>query len=147
MPSWGKNAYNRLGPATSATCCRSRPRIPGTQIAVGGCLAQGYRAAIIKRAPRVDVVFRHAQHWLPAGAPRSAPGCREEAQVEILESLERFPSARACPPPANLLYSAWVAISVGCNNTCTFCIVPSLRGREEDRLLPVTCGRDQGRFR
>jgi tRNA-2-methylthio-N6-dimethylallyladenosine synthase len=54
-----------------------------------------------------------------------------EAQVEIVESLERFPSV--LPARRDSPYAAWVAISVGCNNTCTFCIVPSLRGREEDR--------------
>jgi tRNA-2-methylthio-N6-dimethylallyladenosine synthase len=55
----------------------------------------------------------------------------QEAQVEILESLEVFPST--LPTRRDSAYSAWVAISVGCNNTCTFCIVPSLRGTEKDR--------------
>ena len=56
---------------------------------------------------------------------------QEQAQVEILDSLERFPSV--LPARRDSAHSAWVAISVGCNNTCTFCIVPRLRGREEDR--------------
>jgi tRNA-2-methylthio-N6-dimethylallyladenosine synthase len=103
---------------------------PGMQIAVGGCLAQKDRAAITKRAPWVDVVFgTHNIGSLPLLLERAR--VQEQAQVEILESLERFPSV--LPARRESPYSAWVAISVGCNNTCTFCIVPSLRGREEDR--------------
>jgi tRNA-2-methylthio-N6-dimethylallyladenosine synthase len=103
---------------------------PGMQIAVGGCLAQKDRAVITERAPWVDVVFgTHNIGSLPALLERAR--VQQEAQVEILESLERFPSV--LPASRESAYSAWVAISVGCNNTCTFCIVPSLRGREEDR--------------
>ena len=61
----------------------------------------------------------------------SGPGTTREAQVEILESLEVFPST--LPTRRESAYAAWVSISVGCNNTCTFCIVPSLRGKEKDR--------------
>jgi tRNA-2-methylthio-N6-dimethylallyladenosine synthase len=103
---------------------------PGLQIAVGGCLAQKDRDVITQKAPWVDVVFgTHNIGSLPALLERAR--VRQEAQVEILESLERFPSV--LPVSRESAYSAWVAISVGCNNTCTFCIVPSLRGREEDR--------------
>jgi tRNA-2-methylthio-N6-dimethylallyladenosine synthase len=103
---------------------------PGMQIAVGGCLAQKDRATITERAPWVDVVFgTHNIGSLPALLERAR--VQEQAQVEILESLERFPSV--LPASRESAYSAWVAISVGCNNSCTFCIVPSLRGREEDR--------------
>jgi tRNA-2-methylthio-N6-dimethylallyladenosine synthase len=103
---------------------------PGMQIAVGGCLAQKDRAAITERAPWVDVVFgTHNIGSLPVLLERAKVAQR--AQVEIKESLERFPSV--LPASRESPYSAWVAISVGCNNTCTFCIVPSLRGREEDR--------------
>ncbi len=103
---------------------------PGMQIAVGGCLAQKDRAGIAERAPWVDVVFgTHNIGSLPALLERAR--VQEAAQVEIAESLERFPSV--LPARRESSYSAWVAISVGCNNTCTFCIVPSLRGREEDR--------------
>jgi tRNA-2-methylthio-N6-dimethylallyladenosine synthase len=103
---------------------------PGMQIAVGGCLAQKDRAAITARAPWVDVVFgTHNIGSLPALLRRAE--VLEQAQVEIVESLERFPSV--LPVSRASAYCAWVAISVGCNNTCTFCIVPSLRGREEDR--------------
>jgi tRNA-2-methylthio-N6-dimethylallyladenosine synthase len=103
---------------------------PGMQIAVGGCLAQKDRAVITNRAPWVDVVFgTHNIGSLPALLERAQ--IEQQAQVEIAESLERFPSV--LPTRRESPYSAWVAISVGCNNTCTFCIVPSLRGREEDR--------------
>jgi tRNA-2-methylthio-N6-dimethylallyladenosine synthase len=103
---------------------------PGMQIAVGGCLAQKDQALITKRAPWVDVVFgTHNIGSLPALLDRAR--AQQRAQVEIVESLQRFPSV--LPARRESAYSAWVAISVGCNNTCTFCIVPSLRGREEDR--------------
>jgi tRNA-2-methylthio-N6-dimethylallyladenosine synthase len=106
---------------------------PGMQIAVGGCLAQKDRAGIAQRAPWVDVVFgTHNIGSLPVLLERAR--VQEQAQVEILESLERFPSV--LPARRESPYAAWVAISVGCNNTCTFCIVPSLRGREEDRRPP-----------
>jgi tRNA-2-methylthio-N6-dimethylallyladenosine synthase len=103
---------------------------PGMQIAVGGCLAQKDQALITSRAPWVDVVFgTHNIGSLPVLLARAR--VQQRAQVEFLESLERFPSV--LPARRESSYSAWVAISVGCNNTCTFCIVPSLRGREEDR--------------
>jgi tRNA-2-methylthio-N6-dimethylallyladenosine synthase len=103
---------------------------PGMQIAVGGCLAQKDRDTITRRAPWVDVVFgTHNIGSLPVLLERAR--VQEEAQVEILESLEVFPST--LPTKRESAYAAWVSISVGCNNTCTFCIVPSLRGTEKDR--------------
>jgi tRNA-2-methylthio-N6-dimethylallyladenosine synthase len=103
---------------------------PGMQIAVGGCLAQKDRGEIVRRAPWVDVVFgTHNIGSLPALLERARHNA--EAQVEILESLEVFPST--LPTRRESPYAAWVSISVGCNNTCTFCIVPSLRGTEVDR--------------
>src|SRR5687768_5624065 len=103
---------------------------PGMQIAVGGCLAQKDRSTIVEKAPWVDVVFgTHNIGSLPALLERARHN--EEAQVEILESLEVFPST--LPTKRESAYAAWVSISVGCNNTCTFCIVPSLRGKEMDR--------------
>jgi tRNA-2-methylthio-N6-dimethylallyladenosine synthase len=103
---------------------------PNLQIAVGGCLAQKDRDTIIKKAPWVDVVFgTHNIGSLPALLERARHN--EEAAVEIIESLETFPSN--LPTKRDSTYAAWVSISVGCNNTCTFCIVPSLRGKERDR--------------
>ncbi len=103
---------------------------PGMQIAVGGCLAQKDRSTITAKAPYVDVVFgTHNIGSLPVLLERAR--VMEEAQVEILESLEVFPST--LPTKRDSAYAAWVSISVGCNNTCTFCIVPALRGKEKDR--------------
>jgi tRNA-2-methylthio-N6-dimethylallyladenosine synthase len=103
---------------------------PGMQIAVGGCLAQKDRGEIVRRAPWVDVVFgTHNIGSLPVLLDRARHNQR--AEVEILESLEVFPST--LPARRDSAHSGWVSISVGCNNTCTFCIVPSLRGKEKDR--------------
>lgn len=103
---------------------------PGMQIAVGGCLAQKDRGAVLERAPWVDVVFgTHNIGSLPILLERAR--VEQEAQVEIKEALDEFPSA--LPTRRDSVYSAWVSVSVGCNNTCTFCIVPALRGTERDR--------------
>ena len=102
----------------------------GMQIAVGGCLAQKDQAAVLERAPWVDVVFgTHNIGSLPTLLERSRHN--QEASIEILEALETFPST--LPTKRESVHSGWVSISVGCNNTCTFCIVPSLRGKERDR--------------
>jgi tRNA-2-methylthio-N6-dimethylallyladenosine synthase len=117
--------YGNLGHLAPVKAAR-----PGMQIAVGGCLAQKDRATITTKAPWVDVVFgTHNIGSLPALLERAR--VQEEAQVEILESLEVFPST--LPTRRESAYAAWVSVSVGCNNTCTFCIVPSLRGKEKDR--------------
>ena len=119
---------------------------PGMQIAVGGCLAQKDRGEIVRRAPWVDVVFgTHNVGSLPALLERARHNA--EAQVEIKEALEVFPST--LPAKRDSAYSGWVSISVGCNNTCTFCIVPALRGTEKDRrpgdvLAEVQALVDQG---
>ena len=103
---------------------------PGMQIAVGGCLAQKDRAGIVEKAPWVDVVFgTHNLDALPVLLERSRHNA--QAQVEIAESLQVFPST--LPTRRESVYAGWVSISVGCNNTCTFCIVPHLRGKERDR--------------
>ncbi|PWU60316.1 tRNA (N6-isopentenyl adenosine(37)-C2)-methylthiotransferase MiaB, partial [Micromonospora globispora] len=103
---------------------------PGMQIAVGGCLAQKDRGEIVRRAPWVDVVFgTHNIGSLPVLLERARHNTA--AEVEILESLDVFPST--LPTRRESTYAGWVSISVGCNNTCTFCIVPSLRGKEKDR--------------
>src|SRR3954468_5121313 len=103
---------------------------PGMQIAVGGCLAQKDRGDIVRKAPGAGgVVGTHNIGSLPALLDRARHNAA--AEVEILEALEVFPST--LPAHRESAYAGWVSISVGCNNTCTFCIVPSLRGREKDR--------------
>jgi tRNA-2-methylthio-N6-dimethylallyladenosine synthase len=117
--------YGNLGHLASV-----KARRPGMQIAVGGCLAQKDRDTIVRRAPWVDVVFgTHNVGALPALLDRARHN--GEAAVEILEALEAFPST--LPTARESASSGWVSISVGCNNTCTFCIVPALRGKERDR--------------
>ncbi len=104
-------------------------RRPGVQVMVGGCQAQKDRGYIQQRAPHVDVVFgTHNVH-------RAAELLREARQsgpvMEILEESEQFPSA--LPVRREDDYSAWVTIQIGCDNSCAFCIVPSVRGVEISR--------------
>jgi tRNA-2-methylthio-N6-dimethylallyladenosine synthase len=124
-----ENADNRLYGSLGNLLPAKKAR-PGMQIAVGGCLAQKDKDTILNRAPWVDVVFgTHNIGSLPILLERAR--IQHQAQVEIKEALETFPSN--LPTHRDSAYAAWVSISVGCNNTCTFCIVPSLRGRETDR--------------
>ncbi|WP_186763174.1 tRNA (N6-isopentenyl adenosine(37)-C2)-methylthiotransferase MiaB [Lentzea tibetensis] len=124
-----ENADNKLY-GTLGHLAPMKAANPDMQIAVGGCLAQKDQGEIVRRAPWVDVVFgTHNIGSLPVLLDRARHN--REAQVEILDSLETFPST--LPAKRDSAYSGWVSISVGCNNTCTFCIVPSLRGKERDR--------------
>lgn len=124
-----ENASDKLYGNLSQLASLKRDR-PGMQLAVGGCLAQQDRNGIVERAPYVDVVFgTHNIDVLPVLLERARHN--GEAQVEIEEALKTFPST--LPTSRDSAYAAWVSISVGCNNTCTFCIVPSLRGKERDR--------------
>ena len=124
-----ENADNRLYGNLGQLAPLKRRR-PDLRIAVAGCLAQKDRDTIVERAPWVDVVLgTHNIESLPALLERADRTALP--QVEVVESLQSFPSD--LPVQRQSVHSAWVAISVGCNNTCTFCIVPALRGRERDR--------------
>lgn len=102
---------------------------PEMMLVVGGCAAQKDRDLIRSRAPWVDVVMGthnldrvldlldHAEQWGPI--------------TEVVDELQAMPSS--LPVKRELAHSAWVTIQVGCNNTCTFCIVPSVRGVEVSR--------------
>ncbi|CAB4335300.1 unannotated protein [freshwater metagenome] len=124
-----ENADNKLYGALG-NLAPLKVKNPQLTIAVGGCLAQKDRGTILTKAPYVDVVFgTHNMDALPVLLERAR--IEQESQIEILESLDVFPST--LPARRDSPSSAWVSISVGCNNTCTFCIVPALRGREKDR--------------
>ncbi|MDT5146214.1 MAG: tRNA-2-methylthio-N6-dimethylallyladenosine synthase [Mycobacterium sp.] len=124
-----ENADNKLYGNISHLAPRKRSN-PDMQIAVGGCLAQKDKDDVLRKAPWVDVVFgTHNIGSLPTLLERARHN--RVAQVEIVEALQEFPSA--LPAARESAYAAWVSISVGCNNSCTFCIVPALRGKEVDR--------------
>jgi tRNA-2-methylthio-N6-dimethylallyladenosine synthase len=111
-------------------------RRPDLQIVVGGCLAQKDGATVRERAPHVDVVFgTHNVHRAAALLAESRAG---GPVVEILEStdpddVEAFPSA--LPAHREVPWAAWITIQIGCDNTCAFCIVPAVRGKEISRAL------------
>ncbi len=124
-----ENADNKLY-GNLGTMLPRKEANPDFQIAVGGCLAQKDQSLIQKKAPWVYVVCgAHNMGSLPVLLERARHN--QSAEIEILESLEVFPST--LPSKRENAYAGWVSISVGCNNTCTFCIVPSLRGKEKDR--------------
>ncbi|MFI5046404.1 MAG: tRNA (N6-isopentenyl adenosine(37)-C2)-methylthiotransferase MiaB [Acidimicrobiia bacterium] len=105
---------------------------PDLQIAVGGCLAQKDRELIVERAGHVDVVFgthnlAHAADLLERARFAGSP------VVEIVEEHEAYPSA--LPAQRDVSHAAWVTIQLGCDNSCTFCIVPIVRGAEVSRRM------------
>jgi tRNA-2-methylthio-N6-dimethylallyladenosine synthase len=104
---------------------------PDLQIAVGGCLAQKDRALVREKAPHVDVVF--GTHNL-AHAPALLDRAKLDGPiVEILEEHEAYPSA--LPARREVDHAAWITIQIGCDNTCAFCIVPAVRGKEVSRRM------------
>jgi tRNA-2-methylthio-N6-dimethylallyladenosine synthase len=105
---------------------------PSKQVVVGGCLAQKDQGRIADRAPWVDVVYgTHNLERLPALLAQA--DSVSLPVVEIIEQTQTFPSA--LPARREVTHHAWVSISIGCDNTCTFCIVPSLRGAEKSRRM------------
>ncbi|MGH9177095.1 MAG: tRNA (N6-isopentenyl adenosine(37)-C2)-methylthiotransferase MiaB [Acidimicrobiales bacterium] len=113
-----------------------KERRPEVQIAVGGCLAQKDRGLVQSRAPHTDVVF--GTHNVGAAAALLDRARRQGPVMEILEESEAFPSA--LPARRDLPWAAWVTIQIGCDNTCAFCIVPAVRGREISRPFEEVVG-------
>ena len=121
--------YGTLGHLRAVKAAR-RDEGRDLTIVVGGCLAQKDGPAVAERAPWVDVVYgTHNLGRLPELLARA--DADHLPVVELLETLEVFPSA--LPARRGVRHHAWVAISVGCDNACTFCIVPALRGPERSR--------------
>ncbi|HKZ20567.1 MAG TPA: tRNA (N6-isopentenyl adenosine(37)-C2)-methylthiotransferase MiaB [Acidimicrobiia bacterium] len=106
-----------------------KDRRPESLLVVGGCAAQKDRELLRKRAPWVDVVMgtNNLDRILDLIDYAEAWG----GITEVVDELEAMPSS--LPVRRELAHSAWVSIQVGCNNTCTFCIVPSVRGKEVSR--------------
>jgi tRNA-2-methylthio-N6-dimethylallyladenosine synthase len=103
---------------------------PDLRIVVGGCLAQKDKHLVQNKAPWVDVVL--GTHNLES-LPRLLREAETAPAFEITEQTKVFPSA--LPARRFSPWHAWVSISIGCNNSCTFCIVPAVRGREKSRRM------------
>ena len=109
-----------------------KDRRPGLQIAVGGCMAQSEQGRIQERAPYVDAVFGTHNVSAVGGLLRRAADAGGPV-MEILEQAAEGEFASALPAVRDLPYAAWVTIQVGCDNSCAFCIVPAVRGKEISR--------------
>jgi tRNA-2-methylthio-N6-dimethylallyladenosine synthase len=107
---------------------RVKDERPGMLIAVGGCLAQKDRDLVQRKAPWVDVVFgTHNLHRVVSLLDYA------EEWGPVTEILEESQDVAVVPAKRETAHSAWVTIMIGCNNSCTFCIVPSVRGSEISR--------------
>jgi tRNA-2-methylthio-N6-dimethylallyladenosine synthase len=108
-----------------------KERNPAMRIVVAGCLAQKDGETIRERAPWVDVVV--GTHALPSLLELLHASESEGPQLDIREQTELFPSA--LPALREVGHHAWVSIAVGCDNACTFCIVPLVRGPQRSRPI------------
>ncbi len=127
--------YGNLGRLLPAKERNARMRI-----VVAGCLAQKDRGEIQRRAPWVDVVV--GTHALPNILDLLRRAELEGPQMDVREYTEVFPSA--LPARRELRHHAWVSVSVGCDNRCTFCIVPLVRGPQRSRALGDVLAEVQG---
>lgn len=131
-----ENADERLYGQVSSLSGIRRER--GTIIAVGGCIGQRDGAELLKSLPQIDVVFgTHNLARLPEliDAAADAPRCVVEVEdPSIGEFTSELPSKR------EHRWHAWVPIAAGCNNFCTYCIVPYVRGRERSRTIEDVVG-------
>jgi tRNA-2-methylthio-N6-dimethylallyladenosine synthase len=128
-----ENADNRLY-GTLGHLKSLQERRPHLQIAVGGCLAQKDKDEILRRAPYVNVVF--GTH----NVGRSVDLLEENriSGTSVLEILDEPVDpedafAPSLPIDSANPHSAWVTLQVGCDNSCSYCIVPAVRGPEQSR--------------
>jgi len=106
-----------------------KDRRPRSLLVVGGCAAQKDREIVRERAPWVDVVL--GTHNLDRVLDLLDYAENWGGVTEVVDELQAMPSS--LPVRRELTHSAWVSIQVGCNNSCTFCIVPTVRGPEISR--------------
>jgi tRNA-2-methylthio-N6-dimethylallyladenosine synthase len=102
----------------------------GTLIGVGGCVASQEGAAIVRRAPYVDLVFGpQTLHRLPAMLERRRAELRPQVDISFpeIEKFDHLPPARVLGP------TAFVSIMEGCSKYCSYCVVPYTRGEEVSR--------------
>jgi tRNA-2-methylthio-N6-dimethylallyladenosine synthase len=104
---------------------------PELRIVVAGCLAQKDQGQIQRKAPWVDVVV--GTHALPYLLDLLDRAERDGPQMDVQEYTELFPSA--LPAARERDFRAWVSIATGCDNACTFCIVPFVRGAQRSRPI------------
>ena len=117
-----------------------KERNPSLRIVVAGCLAQKDGGTIQARAPWVDVVV--GTHALPELLSLLHASETEGPQMDVREYTEVFPSA--LPARREVAHHAWVSVSVGCDNACTFCIVPLVRGPQRSRAIGDVLAEVQG---
>ena len=131
-----ENADNKLY-GTLGHLKSLKDRKPGMQIAVAGCLAQKDRDTVTARAPHVDVVLGthnvHRAADLLHEAEAAGHSIVEILEETVAEDLDTFPSA--LPVRREVPWAGWVTIQIGCDNSCAFCIVPAVRGKEISRPL------------
>jgi tRNA-2-methylthio-N6-dimethylallyladenosine synthase len=117
-----------------------KERRPDLRIVVAGCLAQKDQGLIQRKAPWVDVVV--GTHALPHLLDLLRRADTDGPQMDVREYTETFPSA--LPAARHDPFRAWVSIAVGCDNACTFCIVPLVRGVQRSRPIGEILAEVQG---
>lgn len=129
-----ENADTRLYGQVSAMVSAPTPPCGTRVVAIGGCIAQRDGEAIRKNIPNADVVFgTSALAALPTLLAEAFGRGRGSVLVDVNEADRGF--STDLPTRREQFFHAWVPIMTGCNNFCTYCIVPHVRGREKSRPM------------